>query len=652
MLKSPYLFAVSVLVALVQWTSAARAQDLNMGLSFDLPPVQEQVKTSNTTLDKQPISSARVEVAKASDFDEPEVETQPSLPLVDATESIALTFAADTVSIESLTREAATGTDPFNSPADTSLDNIVEDLSSNSVNSANSASSTSGLDDWIFENGTHSLVARTVGNAEGTRRADGRRTNAYYGHTDPGNGVWNLGTFSYQHDAKSPEDADEKQLRRLKRQGLELETQAAQQGLALTLEEKLNGLDLANQAPLAALDRGGYIERLAQAKRLQMSGDEAILWARTHAYIDPDTRRWNAPGLGNNIHSISTDQERRMSAISSAIKTYSPSGFEIASLERLEQVSLADTGSGSSPTLIASTIEDDTVRFGSIEVDEQIFAELSSDFAVSFGLPPVEADHTTREPIVVADSAEIASADSTLEVDEMEAVDIAETETILSDIGIAFSPTGNIADLETVASQTDKSPELAENELAEQENIESTEAEAQTDRSADLFTLNPSNGLGANDLEAHHVEDSHKVEISNGVVQSEQLGSEVNGHGINSLTNDGGDSVIAPQPDTAINSNNNSQQPVNQLHNGQSNNDRVSSETEILPASQETASRTEANLNDVAEDSTEQLQSLLAGVSTPADSEILEDIKDSDRSDETESARKFFRTEDKIVPEK
>ena len=110
--------------------------------------------------------------------------------------------------------------------------------------------------------------------------------------------------------------------------------------------------------------------------------------------------------------------------------------------------------------------------------------------------------------------------------------------------------------------------------------------------------------------------------------------------------------MIAPQPDTAINSNNNSQQPVNQLHNGQSNNDRVSSETEILPASQETASRTEANLNDVAEDSTEQLQSLLAGVSTPADSEILEDIKDSDRSDETEPARKVLRTEDKIVPEK
>ncbi|MEO1523722.1 MAG: hypothetical protein AAFU78_23495, partial [Cyanobacteria bacterium J06633_2] len=507
MLKSPYLVAVSVLIALVHWTSAARAQDLNMGLSFDLPPAQEQIKTSNTKLDKQPISPARVEIAKASHFDEPEVETRPSRPLEDAAESLALTFAADAISIDNLTREAVNGTNPFNPPADTSLDNIVEDLS------ANSASSASGLDDWIFENGTHSLVARTVGSAEGTRRADGRRTNAYYGHTDPGNGVWNLGTFSYQHDAESPEDADEKQLRRLKRQGLELETQAAQQGLALTLEEKLNGLDLANQAPLAALDRGGYIERLAQAKRLQMSGDEAILWARTHAYIDPDTRRWNAPGLGNNIHSISTDQERRMSAISSAMKAYSPRGFEIASLERLEQVSLADTGSGSSPTLIASAIEDDTVRFGSIEVDEQIFAELSSDFAVSFGLPPIEADHTTREPIVVADTAEIAPAASTLEVEEMEAVDVAETETSLSDIGIAFSPTGNIADLETVASQTDKSLELAENELAEQENTESTEDEAPTERSADLFTLNPSDGLRANDLEANHVEEAHKVEI-------------------------------------------------------------------------------------------------------------------------------------------
>ncbi|MGB3296997.1 MAG: hypothetical protein WBA76_01915 [Phormidesmis sp.] len=177
-------------------------------------------------------------------------------------------------------------------------------------------------DDWIFEGGSGSLVAHAVGSAEGTRQWDGEQTRAYYGHRDPGNGVWNLGTFSYQHEATSPEDADEKQIKRLKAQGFELEEQASQQGVRLTLPEKLNGLDLANQAPLAALGKGGYIEQLAQAHQLQLQDEAAIAWARTQAYKDPDTKLWNAPGLGNNAYSISQDQERRMSAISQALGAY------------------------------------------------------------------------------------------------------------------------------------------------------------------------------------------------------------------------------------------------------------------------------------------------------------------------------------------
>ncbi|MEO1402768.1 MAG: hypothetical protein AAFV72_16180 [Cyanobacteria bacterium J06635_1] len=174
----------------------------------------------------------------------------------------------------------------------------------------------------IFEGGSDSLVARIVGSAEGTRTADGQRTTAYYGHVDPGNGVWNLGTFSYQHGASSPEEADVKQLARLQRQGNTLEHKASLNGLELSLLEKLNGLDLANQSPRAALERGGYIERLAEARQQGMDGADAILWARTHAYMDPDTQRWNAPGLGNTHHSISRDQARRLRAINRALDGY------------------------------------------------------------------------------------------------------------------------------------------------------------------------------------------------------------------------------------------------------------------------------------------------------------------------------------------
>ena len=182
--------------------------------------------------------------------------------------------------------------------------------------------STSKFLDALFAGGADSLVARVVGSAEGTRTVEGKRTPAYYGHTDPGNGVWNLGSFSYQHGAKTPEEADQKQLKRLRAQAELLHQKANALGLELSLEEKLNGIDLANQAPKAALDRGGYIDWLDNARRMGLSGEEAVLWARTRSFLDPDTQQWNAPGLGNTTASISRDQERRLKAIAYALASF------------------------------------------------------------------------------------------------------------------------------------------------------------------------------------------------------------------------------------------------------------------------------------------------------------------------------------------
>ena len=176
--------------------------------------------------------------------------------------------------------------------------------------------------DALFTGDSDSLVARTVGSAEGTRSVDGSKNPAYYGHTDPGNGVWNLGSFSYQHGATSPEEADAKQLARLRQQAETMLEKAAAQGMNLTLEEKLNGIDLANQAPKAVLDKQGYIDWLAEAHGKGMSGADAILWARVQSFIDPYTQTWNAPGLGNTEESISHDQNRRMLAIAKALATY------------------------------------------------------------------------------------------------------------------------------------------------------------------------------------------------------------------------------------------------------------------------------------------------------------------------------------------
>jgi hypothetical protein len=175
----------------------------------------------------------------------------------------------------------------------------------------------------LFTGGADSIVARTVGHAEGTRTINGGKTTAYWGHTDPGNQVWNLGSFSYQHCATcSPEEADVRQLRRLERQFHALWSQASMQNLTLSIAEALNGIDLANQAPLAALDQGGYVDRLQEAKVAGRSGDSAILWARTYSYINPKTQTWDAPGLGNNYKSIHRDQSRRAGAIEAVLDQF------------------------------------------------------------------------------------------------------------------------------------------------------------------------------------------------------------------------------------------------------------------------------------------------------------------------------------------
>ncbi|MEA5463905.1 hypothetical protein [Leptothoe sp. PORK10 BA2] len=173
----------------------------------------------------------------------------------------------------------------------------------------------------LFAGGVSSLISKAVGSAEGTRTPTGGYTSAYYGHVDPGNGVWNLGSFSYQHGAASPEEADQKQLRRLQGQALELRRQAQAKAFSLSQLEELNGIDLANQAPLAALDRG-YINWLYAAKQQSMDSQSQIVWARTKAFLDPDTGYWDAPGLGNHWDAIYRDQQRRYDSILRAVTSH------------------------------------------------------------------------------------------------------------------------------------------------------------------------------------------------------------------------------------------------------------------------------------------------------------------------------------------
>ena len=78
------------------------------------------------------------------------------------------------------------------------------------------------LDDFLSpQKSSNAGYAILIGNAEGNRKPDGGKTDHYYGHRDPGDGKWNIGSFSYSNEragaqqAKSPEDADRIQLTKL-----------------------------------------------------------------------------------------------------------------------------------------------------------------------------------------------------------------------------------------------------------------------------------------------------------------------------------------------------------------------------------------------------------------------------------------------------
>ncbi|MGD1904006.1 MAG: hypothetical protein ACFB9N_17410 [Geitlerinemataceae cyanobacterium] len=199
-------------------------------------------------------------------------------------------------------------------------------------------------EDW-WSQGSASPVAVALGAAEGTRRPDGGKNPAYYWHTDPGNGANNFGTFSWQHlspaqtesvrRARSAaakrdisaslglaESADRAAFARVGLFHDRLRDRAKQREIALTRRELLNGMDLANQSPLAGLSPMGYIDRLAQMRSRFSDADEQILEARVWSFWHPQRNRWDAPGLGNTYESIRHDQARRMAAIDAALASY------------------------------------------------------------------------------------------------------------------------------------------------------------------------------------------------------------------------------------------------------------------------------------------------------------------------------------------
>lgn len=153
------------------------------------------------------------------------------------------------------------------------------------------------------------VLMKAIGKAEGTVDGNLNPDADYHGHTDPGNGVTNLGFFSYQHGASSPQEADQKQLNRLRNAEQEIQAQARGKfdGQPLSEAALLAALDLWNQAPAAGQD---FVRHLATHD----PSPEQIIEARAQSYIDPATGALDAPGLGNSMSRVREDQQRRTDA--------------------------------------------------------------------------------------------------------------------------------------------------------------------------------------------------------------------------------------------------------------------------------------------------------------------------------------------------
>ena len=157
-----------------------------------------------------------------------------------------------------------------------------------------------------------------MGTSEGTRTADGGKTSAYGGHTDPGNARHNIGSFSYQHGAATGEEADRKWLAELRRVSPGYEDAAKKAGLdpgdALLAAAFM---DLYTQSPRAATADGGFLDQLASLAKKEVTSTN-IIDARVESYRIPGTNRCG--GVGGSWEKTRADQTRRVEALVTALK--------------------------------------------------------------------------------------------------------------------------------------------------------------------------------------------------------------------------------------------------------------------------------------------------------------------------------------------
>jgi hypothetical protein len=147
---------------------------------------------------------------------------------------------------------------------------------------------------------TDTEIKCAIGASEGTRGKDCTPNPAWYGHTDPGNGAWNMGTFSYQHGAATPEEADAKWLPVLRKAENEMQAEAKERfGAYLSPKAIAAGLDGYTQSPHSSQM---YVKSLPSAN----PSFEEVVEARTKAL------NWSRSVKPGGRMNVRADQTRRL----------------------------------------------------------------------------------------------------------------------------------------------------------------------------------------------------------------------------------------------------------------------------------------------------------------------------------------------------
>lgn len=160
-----------------------------------------------------------------------------------------------------------------------------------------------------------SLVAIAVGYSEGNRTLEGGFTSSYWGHKDPGNSKRNQGSFSYQHRAASPKEADLRQLQKL-REELTYSYQVPAKVVGLDPANAFllcSFCDLFTQSEAAVIAPGGLISQFKTLTKEGLSVNSMVA-ARVRSYYDLNGHL-DAPGFDNDPKRLEADQRRRTEAI-------------------------------------------------------------------------------------------------------------------------------------------------------------------------------------------------------------------------------------------------------------------------------------------------------------------------------------------------